>query len=95
MNYKQKLEVLNEKNISVWDVTIANSVQCLFDINIDDEEFEQLCSHASYLGLKDSNNLNPDCYVEMLHALRKEKSWEEIDQMNKWDLLELAAGYAD
>ena len=95
MNYKQKLEVLNEKNISVWDITIANSVQCLFDNSIDDEEFEQLCSHASDLGLKDSNNLNPDCYVEMLHALRREKSWEEIDQMDKWYLLELAAGYAD
>ncbi len=95
MNYKQKLEVLNEKNISVWDVNIANAVQCLYDVNIDDEEFEQLCGHASYLGLKDPNNLNPDCYVEMLHALRREKSWAEIDQMDKWDLLELAAGYAD
>ena len=44
---------------------------------------------------KKHESLEAVCTHTHTNDLRKEKSWEEIDQMDKWDLLELAAGYAD
>lgn len=94
MNYRQQLDFLKENDISVWDVYIANAVDCLNDQDMDDEEFEKMCNYAKYLSLKDNNDFSPDCYVLMLKDLRQEKSWDEIYKMNKYDLLDKAATYA-
>ena len=74
--------------VGIWDVLIATVVDSL-----DQNEFEELCKHTSYLALKDPNCMATECIAKMLYDLRKDKSWDEIDHTSKWDLLDKAIKY--
>lgn len=93
MKYRHIINFLKMNEISTWEVVIAVTVDSLDYKDIDEDEFEQLCVHTSYLSLKDPNHLNTECIVKMLYDLRKSKSWDEIDHMSVWSLLAKAINY--
>lgn len=93
MKYRTIVNLLKISDVNIWDVLIATTVDSLDYKDIDVDEFEELCKHTSYLALKDPNCMDTECIVKMLHDLRKNKSWDEIDTMSKWDLLDKAIKY--
>ena len=93
MKYRTIVNLLKFNEVGIWDVLIATTVDSLDYKDIDENEFEELCKHTSYLALKDPNCMATECIAKMLHALRKDKSWDEIDNMSKYDLLDKAIKY--
>ena len=84
--FREQLNWLNDNNIYVCDILIANACDSIFDFDYTDEEFETLCSIAVslYLGFE---NVTEDEIAFALNKLRRAGvSIEDIAGMSKWEI---------
>lgn len=95
MTYREKLNKVNELGIKIYDLTIANELDCVLDAGAyTAEDFERLCNYAVCIYLKSENltaNAIALCIVGMLSELGY--TVEEITSMDKWKFIDEASYY--
>lgn len=97
MYYKEKLEKARKYDIDVISLDVANEVQCIFDIEMTDDEFELCCGLVEQAYLKSDHISVWACaraLYDMITDEDNEMSIEElIDNTSTWDLVEKACWY--
>ena len=95
MTYREQLKKVNELGINIYDLTIANELDCLLDSGAHTaEDFERLCNYAVSVYLK-SEELTANAIALCIGGMLSELGYtvDEITQMGKWKFIGNARGY--
>lgn len=97
MYYREQLELAKKYEIDVISLDVANEVDCIFDIEMTENEFELCCNFIEQCFLK-SEYVSIWCIARALYDMitdeENELSIKElIDNTSKWDLIEKASWY--
>lgn len=97
MNYKEQLQKAREIGLDIISLSVANEVECIFDIDITNEEFELCCGLVEQAYLKSEYVSIWACARALYDMITDEEnklSIEElIDKTSRNDLLEKASWY--
>lgn len=98
MYYRRQLEKAKQYEIDVISLDVANEVECIFDFEMDEREFEMCCSFVEQAYLK-SDHISIWACTRALYDMIKDEdneynSIEElIDNTGVYDLMEKACWY--
>ena len=95
MTYREQLNKVNELDINICDLTIADELDCVLDAGAyTAEDFERLCNYAVSIYLK-SEDLTANAIALCIGGMLSELGYtvDEITQMGKWKFIGNARGY--
>lgn len=104
MTYREQLNKLEELGITLTNIRIAYSCDCIFGFNYSDEEFEKLCNFAERMYLT-TDFITTDAVAKCINDIVKTQRAisfrktnqivEEILKMDEWDFIDKASNYLD
>jgi hypothetical protein len=97
MSYKEQLEKARKNGIDVISLDVANEVECIFDIEMTEREFEMCCSFIEQSYLK-SDHISIWAIARALYDMitdeENQLSIEKlIDETGTYDLIDKASWY--
>ena len=96
MNYRESLNKVNELGLTVCQLEVANSCDCLFEFDYTPEEFETLCDFAEYIYLK-ADSITTDAIAKCINNLMINEGLDvvEVTAMDKWDFIGKVSDWMD
>jgi hypothetical protein len=94
MNYREQLDKVNELGINIFDLTIANELDCVLDCEYTEKDFERLCDYARYIYLK-ADSITAEAIARAIYGLlwTDEHTVDSICRMDKRKFTDLAFNY--
>ena len=95
MKFREQLNKVQELNISICDLEIANECDCIFEFACTDEEFELLCEFARTVYLK-AEEMTANAVANMINELIVYSGGYSIEQvlsMDIWEAIKKASCY--
>ena len=97
MYYREQLEKAKQNDIDVISLDVANEVECIFDIEMTDEEFELCCGFVEQAYLK-SEYISIWSLARALYDMITDEDntlniEELIDKTSRYELIEKASWY--
>ena len=97
MYYKKQLEKAKKYDIDIISLDVANEVDCSFNIELTDDEFELICGFVEecYLKSEYSNiwSLTKALYDLITDEENKLSIEDLINKTSRYDLIEKASWY--
>ena len=92
--YREQLKKVQELNISICDLEIANECDCVFDFEYTEEQFEQLCEFAKTVYLK-AEEMTANAVAQMINELIVYSGYsiEQVLSMDIWQAVNKASYY--
>lgn len=92
MNYKQQLDFAKTNKIDPIALQVANEVECTFERELSEEDFETICSLIERAYLK-SEGVEVWSIVKAINDLLEEKTIGDLKEMSIWDIISAASYY--
>ena len=92
LTYREQLQKIQQFNISVCDLEIANECDCIFEFVCTEEEFEQLCEFAKTVYLK-AEEMTANAVAKTINELIVYSGYsiEQVLSMNIWEAINKAS----
>lgn len=96
MSYRELLAKAKDLELDVTKLNIANECDCVFNFQMTDDEFEELCEFAYYIYLKSeylSANAIAQCINHMI--VEEGKTIDDVITTEKWKFICRAHDFMD